>query len=524
MMGGGGTVWYDDLELAVQRIDGAWRPIELRDPGFETGDLAASWKPGLARGSAGKLDGWTTVLDRDRPASGAVSLRVAAATQVLHDEQFAEAPRPGETVDLDLGDGLRARVPIALYSRDGHTVGDDPEAARKAQPAIAGDAAAPAFERVAGAADVIVAWSVLEHFWPYWDVVAVDWIAELDTALRDALDDRSIDDHVATLQRLAAAAPDDHGRVACPGRAAQAHLPFAVDVVENQVAVIASADPAVQRGDVVIALDGRPAMTALADAEALASGTPQFRRWRARSQLGGGPSGAQVRVRLRRAGAERDVAIARGEREPAGSSRPAIDRLDDGVYYVDLERASLAEIEAVIADLAAAPAVVFDLRGYPNGNHRMLSYLLPRPDDARAWIAIPHVIRPDHAPFSIVGWTTLGWELPVREPHITGRVAFLVGPATASYGESILGLIEHYHLGALVGSTSGGTNGNVAEITEPTGCSSIFTGLRVTRLDGSRLHLLGFSPDVPASRTLAGLAAGRDEVLEAALAHVRRLP
>jgi C-terminal processing protease CtpA/Prc len=164
---------------------------------------------------------------------------------------------------------------------------------------------------------------------------------------------------------------------------------------------------------------------------------------------------------------------------------------------------------------------VFDVREPPNGGHMVLSHMLDRPDDAREWLRFPRVIRPDHGPTSIPSWRTEGWELPVLAPHIAGRVAFLIGPATASYGESIIGIVEHYRLGELVGSTTAGANGNFAQIAEPSGCSSIFTGLRVTKLDGSRLHLLGFRPTIPASSTIAGVIAGRDEVLEKALAYVR---
>jgi C-terminal processing protease CtpA/Prc len=82
-------------------------------------------------------------------------------------------------------------------------------------------------------------------------------------------------------------------------------------------------------------------------------------------------------------------------------------------------------------------------------------------------------------------------------------------------------IVEHYHLGAIVGSPTAGTNGNIAEISTPTGCRVAFTGMRVTKSDGARLHLVGVQPTLPASRTIAGVLAGRDEVLEKALAYVR---
>jgi hypothetical protein len=520
IMAGSGTVWYDDVELAVQGVDGAWRPIAIEDPGFEAADPWVHWKPGMDGPPVTSFEGWRATVDHDRPASGAGSLRVEPMTRVVGDELFADAPQPGETVDVELGSGLRARVPIALYSRDGHTIGDDPSAARRAQ---AEPFAPPStgFDAMTGLADVIVAWNVLQHFWPYWEVISVDWIGELDAALRDALDDRTLDEHVATLLRMSAAAPDGHARVTCGGKHRRIPPPFAVDVIEGQVVVVASADPEIRIGDIVLATDGHDASAELAAIAALASGSPQWRQVKARLQFGTGDGGSKLSVRVRRGHVEHDVTVERRDSTLQPFTHPSIERLDDGTYYVDLSRASTTQFDAELEQIASAPAVVFDMRDRPHDVERVLSHLLAQPDDQKTWLAVPHVIRPDHRPSSVQGWDTSGWQLPVTKPHIAGRVAFLAGPASASYPESALGLIEYYHLGAIVGAATAGANGNIAQIAEPSGCSTVFTGLRVTRLDGSRFHLIGIQPTIPASRTIAGVIAGRDEVLETALAYLR---
>lgn len=519
-MGSGGTVWYDDIELAVQGPDGTWKMIEIKDPGFESENLFASWGPGIGKARLASVNGWNVTLDRSQPASGLASLRVSAATEVVADELFPDAPEPGEIIDIDLGGGFRAGVPLTVYSKDGHTLGDDPTVARRSQ-AEASTAAPSGFDVVAGIADVIVVWNVLEHFWPYWDVVPVDWTAELNTALADALDDRSVDDHVATLERMSAAAPDGHASTTCPGESRLASPPFAVDLIEGQLVVTATATTAVARGDVIVSAGGRPAIEQLNADAALASGSPQWRLVRARQRFGTGPVGSALALRLRRGGAELDVTVARGDSMSQQFAHPSIDRLDDGVYYVDLSRATMTDIDAVMDRLATAPGVVFDLRGYPNTNDKVLSHLLTRPDDSNGWLGLPHVIRPDHTPTAIPSWETFGLNLPVLQPHIGGRVAFLTGPGAASYAESVMGLVEHYHLGEIVGAATAGANGNKAEITEPSGCRTTFTGVRATKPDGARQHLIGIQPTIPASRTIAGVIAGRDEVLEKAIAYVR---
>src|SRR6202012_4825561 len=101
-------------ELAVQAKDGAWTPIAIEDGGFEATDPLAHWQPGVRRhGRPASIAGWNATLDTANPASGKTPLRVEPAMRVLSQELFTGAPAPGETVELPLGDGLRARVPIA---------------------------------------------------------------------------------------------------------------------------------------------------------------------------------------------------------------------------------------------------------------------------------------------------------------------------------------------------------------------------------------------------------------------------
>jgi C-terminal processing protease CtpA/Prc len=164
---------------------------------------------------------------------------------------------------------------------------------------------------------------------------------------------------------------------------------------------------------------------------------------------------------------------------------------------------------------------VFDLRGYAIPSHKVLTHLLTRPAVSRLWMAVPHVVRPDHVSASMVNWEVSGIELQPQPPHVGGRVAFVTGPAAANVAESVIGLVEHHHLGEIVGAATAGTIGNVAEVTEPSGCRTRFTGMRVTKPNGARQHLLGIQPTIPASRTIAGIVAGRDEVLDKALAYVR---
>ena len=82
-----------------------------------------------------------------------------------------------------------------------------------------------------------------------------------------------------------------------------------------------------------------------------------------------------------------------------------------------------------------------------------------------------------------------------------------------------MGYIADRKLATIVGSPTAGANGNVVAFTVPGGFRIAFTGMRVTGHDGqAQHHLVGITPDVPLEPTIAGVRAGRDEVLKRALA------
>ena len=83
-----------------------------------------------------------------------------------------------------------------------------------------------------------------------------------------------------------------------------------------------------------------------------------------------------------------------------------------------------------------------------------------------------------------------------------------------------MGIVEAYRLGAIVGEATAGTNGNVNPFVLPGGYRVTWTGMRVLKHDGSRHHGVGILPTIPVTRTIKGVAAGRDEFLERAIVFV----
>ena len=129
------------------------------------------------------------------------------------------------------------------------------------------------------------------------------------------------------------------------------------------------------------------------------------------------------------------------------------------------------------------------------------------------------VALPDREGWS---WSESAWDLPPNKPRLSAEVAFLTDGRAISYAESILGIVEHYKMGEIVGGTTVGTNGNVNPFTLPGGHRVVWTGMRVLKHDGSQHHGVGIKPTIPVEPTPAGIAAGRDEVLDKTVDVLRR--
>jgi hypothetical protein len=491
--------------------------------GAPDGSLVAWRYVGAAIGQL--LPGSYRVERTNRPPVGPVK---PANERVDADAPPAPDPRAGDHVDIDLGRGLRARVALALSNED---------AQRRPDPAALGglvSASARALptrdaDPAANMADVVVAWNVFRHFYPYWPDLTgdpkVDWDAVLAGHLRAAAAATTRVQQRDALRRLVADAHDGHGGVRDLAAAASAGaLPIAARLIEGRIAVTSSTSTAVPVGAVITAIGGEPAAHWLEDRLRLASGTEQWKVERT-LRLWECELNTTVELAIDDGSRPRSVSLPCGAipKAPLPEKRPdPVAELSPALWYVDLTRATMAQIEPSLARLAEARGVIFDLRGYPtDAGAGILAHLLSEPEHDR-WMHIDRLV----GPFGRIGGVVdLGWDESPKAPRIAARRVFLTDGRAISYAESVMGYIADRRLATIIGAPTAGTNGNVAMFEVPGGFRVGFTGMRVTRHDGtSRRHLIGIAPDVPLVPTLDGLRRGRDELLEQAIVVINRPP
>lgn len=529
-----GQAWIDEASLEVVGEEGK---NLLENPGFEDAPLGSDvqhWD--LA--STHKTQGFKAAVSTEAPFAGK-----SAACLSYQEPKLPVLPKPEEPFTADLGGGVSVRIPLALYADAGGTLPHMPPAAGAFEPPLPGKPKGffpSGKDRTTRFAIVALTWGVFQHFYPHFEAVEVDWTEALRRALQAAATDETEQAFLRTLQAMVAQLQDGQSIVSNTAFAPSHRLPLLWEWIEDRLVITEvtagpPADPAdpqaatLRPGDVVLRIGDRPAAEVIAEQEGLSTGSnPASRRHHALIDLSLGSQNEPVRLEVQR-GAQAPFAVTVprsapiiGELNrglPEQPRRAKVAELKNGIYYVDLVRITDEDLAQVRDRLAQAQGIVFDLRGYPNVSYSFLQHLLDQPVSSPGF-QVSVVQRPDRADmdFRTSSWPPL---LPLR-PRFSGKVVFLADIRTAGGSESCLEIVEHYKLAEIVGAQTAGTSGNFNTVLLPGGYYVLWTGIRTLKQDGSLLHGNGIAPTVPASRTVRGVAEGRDELLEKALETVSR--
>ena len=439
-------------------------------------------------------------------------------------------PVPGDVFRADLGGGVSCSVPFALYADERGTLPhvDQPKAQSSSLPPPT-QVRYTGNDRATRMADVALAWNIFEHYYPYFDVTDVNWRAILGAKLRQAATDEDEREFLRTLEEMVVALQDGHGGVELQSDGETYTAPLYWVWIDNQLVVAEVRDPSsgIARGDIILRIDGRPAAEVLARTESLISAaTPQWRRYSALRRLSLGLKDQPVTFEIEpfaAPGTQRQVTLKRDtpmltfmDRRP-----DKIAELEPGIFYLNINEISDADLNQITPKLEKARGIIYDFRGYPRSLSpgMIFGHLINKPVTSAQW-HFPEVSVPDHVnmKFKRIG----EWNIEPMAPDFTAKRVFIIDGRAISYAESCMEIVEYYRLGETVGEATAGTNGGNQPFMLPGGYMVTWTGTKVLKHDGSRLHGVGIRPTVPVTQSRAAIAAGRDKFLEKALEIVKK--
>jgi C-terminal processing protease CtpA/Prc/glyoxylase-like metal-dependent hydrolase (beta-lactamase superfamily II) len=379
-------------------------------------------------------------------------------------------------------------------------------------------------------------WHVIERHYPYLDLLEEPW---RETRIRLLTQFAAAGDSLEYATAVAAAAVslhDGHAYVA-GGAYTRTLLPsgmpaLRIRMIEGRPIVTRLFDTTlpergIDRGAEVLAVDGQPIAERIAALRGLLSGsTPWGINDKVAQHLLAGPAGQGATVTLRGAdGVAREVKLPRRHEDYTTlyhreRDTEVIREVAPGIGYADLDRLETWQVDSVFTRFADAKAIIFDMRGYPKGTAWSIAPRLAAGRAVVARLATPAPGLPSPEP-AMVSFLQSVEPDPDPSRRFTGKTVLLIDERSQSQAEHT-GLYLNAANGTLfVGGPTAGANGEITSLSLPGGYTIGFTGQAVTWPDGTQLQRRGLQPHVAVAPTIAGIRAGEDEVLAAAVRHLQ---
>ncbi len=374
-------------------------------------------------------------------------------------------------------------------------------------------------------------WNVMFYFHPYrylydhpWDQTLTDFIPQFE-ADRDALE------YSITTARLVARIDDSHGYMR--SSVLQEYIgtggpPVTVESIQGETIVTRIYDEGVHSssglaiGDVILSVDGEDIkLRRNRLGELFAASTPQALRIRVSRTVLSGPKGQPARLKIRdAAGQVKDISVTRASNAKLPQDETPVFRvLPEGFGYIDLTRLHPDQVQDAFEAIRKTPALIFDMRGYPNGVFELLGARFAEKRTVTAVFRGPTPESPDPTEDSRILFHQ--YAEPDSSWKYRGRVVVLINEKAISQAEHTCLFLEATAHAKFIGSPTQGANGDVTQTVLPGDIVVNFSGHDVRHADGRQLQRVGIQPDIKIEPTIEGVREGRDEVLGRAISYLK---
>lgn len=384
-------------------------------------------------------------------------------------------------------------------------------------------------------------WNVINYFYPYKQLVDQPWSTVLTDFIPRFMAGASALDYQTTVAEMVARMQDSHGRVrgmlvleqylgtfAPPIRLASAGGQLVVtELVDDAPGEAAG----IRLGDIVITIDGEPTAQRVAALSKLrALSTPQAAYALVYPTALRGAKDSHIKLRVEGVdGVAREIELTRTvplDRVTGIPVRktPTYGVLPNGYGYIDLARLLPIDAQKAMDTVLKTAAVVFDMRGYPNGTAWAIAPRLTDKTDVPAALFRRRLQVATNFDQELGGGApdyAFTQTLPDAEGAIyKGKVVMLINEFAISQSEHTCLFFESATSVTFIGGPTNGANGDVTNLVLPGAIYVNFTGHDVRHADGRPLQRVGIQPDVRVEPTAKGISEHRDEVLDAAMTYL----
>jgi C-terminal processing protease CtpA/Prc len=387
-------------------------------------------------------------------------------------------------------------------------------------------------------------WAVINYFYPYKELMGENWNGILRQFIPRMEQSKDALDYNLAIAEMVTHIHDSHGFVISPvlrKHYGSARLPFRVRMIEGLPVITGFTNPDVAKnagveiGDVILKVDGQDAGQRIAERLKYTaySTLPAGMFDAAEGSLLEGPKDSTAAVVVRDLHDQvRELSVPRKAeytRKTVGDrSGDVLQVLPGNIGYADLDRLSVAQVDEMFEKFKDCAAIIFDNRGYPQGTAWQIAPRLTDKADVEAAIfKRPLAMSPDLPSATLEAASRVVDTSVQRLPHTDkwryhGKTVMLIDERAISQAEHTGLMFEAANGTTFVGSPTMGANGTVMTLPLPGGIYVNFSGLGIWHADGRQLQRKGLQPEIEVRPTLAGIRAGKDEVLDRALEYLKQ--
>lgn len=370
-------------------------------------------------------------------------------------------------------------------------------------------------------------WNIVQYYYPYRYAIGQEWAAVLADMLPQFAAATTPLAYRHTALLLATRLHDGHATLRDPLLEAEQGnylVAAAVQFIDNKATVIRVRrdgqvpQPPLEPGDVVTHVAGRPVADVVRQQLPETPGSNHAAQLRTIASTLLFATTPQLDLQVLRAGQALRITAPCFKIGTAPPVRPA---LADSMYrfvapevgYIDMARITKAKLPVLMQAFARAKGIVIDSRNYPGDfvTRLLPGYFLAQPVPFATY-SVCDTLQPGR--FMQLPADTLR---PAGPAPYTGQVVVLVNETTLSQAEYNGMALQATPHCILLGSPTAGADGNVSRIVLPGGLKTAMSGIGIYYPNGRETQRVGLAIDVPVRPTVAGLRAGRDELLDRAI-------
>ena len=186
--------------------------------------------------------------------------------------------------------------------------------------------------------------------------------------------------------------------------------------------------------------------------------------------------------------------------------------LDNNIGYVTLQTIKEDDISKIKSEFKNTKGIIIDIRNYPSTfvPFSLGSYFV---SSSTPFVKFTNGNVDNPGEFTF----TSNLEIPSQGKTYKGKLVVLVNELSQSQAEYTSMAFRAGDNTTIIGSTTAGADGNVSVIMLPGGLRTMISGIGVNYPNGEESQRVGIVPDIEVKPTIAGIIAGKDELLEKAI-------